>query len=291
MDKPVITQEIIELYDEYTHAPLPRRVFLSRLAALVGSTAAAAAILPYLGPNYARAAIVPADDARLETSHVTYPGPSGAVKAYLAKPKSGPAKMGGIIVIHENRGVNPHIEDVARRAALEGFVALAPDLASYMGGMPADADQARQAFAKMDRAVAVRDGVAAVAYLKGRPDSNGKVGAMGFCWGGGAVIRIATAAPDLNAAIVYYGDPPAAEEVSKIKAKMLMHYAALDRRIGAMVPGYETALKAANVSYTAYTYEGANHAFNNDTSGDRYHEPSAKLAWTRTVAFMKENLS
>jgi carboxymethylenebutenolidase len=289
--KPVITQEMIYLYDEYTHAPLPRRVFLRRLAALAGSTAAAMAILPYIETSRAAAAIIAADDARLDTSRITYPGSSGPVKAYLAKPKSGPAKMGSVIVIHENRGLSPHIEDVARRAALEGFVAVAPDLLSYQGGTPPSDDAAREAFAKMDRAIAVKDAAAAVAYLKGRPDSNGKVGAVGFCWGGGTVIRVAAIAPDLAAAVPFYGDPPPAAEVKNIKAKMLMHYAALDQRINAMVPAYEAALKEAKVAYTAYTYEGVNHAFHNDTAGERYGEAQAKLAWSRTVAFFKENLS
>jgi len=291
MKKPVITQAIIDLYDEYTHAPLPRRVFLTRLAALAGSTAAASAILPYIETSRAHAAIVAADDARLETAHVTYPGSSGPVKAYLAKAKQGAAKRGGIIVIHENRGVNPHIEDVARRAALEGFVAVAPDLLSYMGGTPADDDAARQAFAKMDRAIAVKDADAAIAYLKSRPDSNGKVGAVGFCWGGGTVNRMAASAPDLVAAAPFYGDPPPADDVKNIKAKLMLHYAALDNRINAMVPAYEAALKEAKIPYTMYTYEGVNHAFHNDTAGERYGEAAAKLAWSRTMAFFKENLS
>jgi carboxymethylenebutenolidase len=291
MPKPRITQEIIDLYDEYTHAPLPRRVFLTRLAALAGSAAAATAILPYIETSRAHAAMIAGDDARLEGSHITYPGASGPVKAYVAKAKAGPAKRGGLIVIHENRGLQPHIEDVARRAALEGFVALAPDLLSYQGGTPPDDDAARAAFAKMDRSVAVKDAAAAIAYLKGRPDSNGKVGAVGFCWGGGTVIRVAAAAPDLTAAAPFYGDPPPADEVKKIKAKMLMHYAGLDSRINGMVPAYEAALKEAGVPYAMYTYEGVNHAFHNDTAGERYNEAAAKLAWSRTMAFMKENLN
>ena len=291
MKKPVITQAIIDLYDEYTHAPLPRRVFLTRLAALAGSAAAASAILPYIETSRAQAAIIAADDVRLEGAHFTYPGVSGPVKAYVVKAKAGAAKRGGLIVIHENRGLSPHIEDVARRAALEGFVALAPDLLSFLGGTPPTDDGARDAFAKMDRAVAVKDAAAAVAYLKGRPDSNGKVGAVGFCWGGGTVIRIAATSPDLAAAVPFYGDPPPAEEVKRIKAMMLMHYAALDNRINAMVPAYEAALKEAKIPYTMYTYEGVNHAFHNDTAGERYGEAAAKLAWSRTMAFFKENLS
>ena len=291
MAKPVITQEMIYLYDEYTHAPLPRRVFLRRLAALAGSAAAATAILPYIETSRAAAAIVAANDARLEASHITYPGSSGPVKAYLVKAKEGPAKRGSVIVVHENRGLSPHIEDVARRAALEGFVALAPDLLSYQGGTPANDDDARAAFAKMDRSIAVKDAATAIAYLKGRPESNGKVGAVGFCWGGGTVNRVATSAPDLAAAAPFYGDAPPADDVKNIKAKLLLHYAALDDRINAGVPGYEAALKAANVSYTKYVYDGVNHAFHNDTAGERYGEAAAKLAWSRTMAFFKENLS
>jgi carboxymethylenebutenolidase len=292
MEKPVITQDIIDLYDEYTHAPLQRRVFLQRLAALAGSTAAATAILPYIETNRAQAAMVPANDARIEASHITYPGSSGQVKAYLAKPKGASGRLPAVLVIHENRGLTPHIEDVARRFALEGFVAMAPDMLSPQGGTPSnDDDKAREMFTKVDRTVAVRDGVAGVAFLKGRPDSNGKVGAVGFCWGGGTVNRIATSSPDLTAGVVYYGDPPAADEAKNIKAKMLAHYASLDSRINGMLPPWEAAVKTANVSYTAHMYEGANHAFNNDTAGERYHKPSADVAWGRTVAFFKQNLS
>ena len=288
---PAVTQEIIDLYDEYTHAPLPRRVFLTRLAGLAGGTAAAAAVLPLIEVNYAKAQMVAPTDARLEASPITYPGASGAVKAYLAKPKGAAGRMGGVIVIHENRGLAPHIEDVARRAALEGFVAVAPDLLSMLGGTPPGDDAAREAFGKIDRAMAVRDSVAAIAYLKGRPDSNGKVGAVGFCWGGGTVNRIAVAAPDLAAAAVFYGDVPPAADVKKIKAKLLLHYAGLDQRINSGVPAFEAALKEAGVSYRKHDYPNVNHAFHHEGAGARYNADAARLAWNRTAAFFKANLS
>jgi carboxymethylenebutenolidase len=288
---PVVTQEIIDLYDEYTHAPLQRRVFLTRLAGLAGGTAAAAAILPLIEVNYARAQMVAPTDARLDAGRINYPGASGAVKAYLAKPKSAAGRSGGVIVIHENRGLTPHIEDVARRAALEGFVALAPDLLSMHGGTPPGDDAAREAFSKIDRAMAVRDAVAAIAFLKGRPDSNGKVGAMGFCWGGGTVNRIAASAPDLTAAAVFYGDVPSAEDAKKIKAKLLLHYAGLDQRINSGVPAFEAALKEAGVTYEKHDYPGVNHAFHNEGAGERYNAEAARLAWQRTAAFFKANLS
>jgi carboxymethylenebutenolidase len=281
---------IIRLYDEYTHRPLERRVFLERLATLAGGTAAASVLLPLIENNYARAALVDPGDARLTTGSVTYKGASGDVRAYVASPKAGAAKRGGVIVIHENRGLNPHIEDVARRAALEGFTALAPDLLSPLGGTPANEDAARDANGKLDVAMAVRDLVAAVAYLKGRPDAAGPVGAVGFCSGGGLTNQLAVHAPDLAAAAPFYGPVPDAADATKIKAKLLLHYAGLDDRINAGIPGYETALKAAGVSYEKFIYEGANHAFHSDTAGERYNKAAADLAWSRTMAFFKANL-
>jgi carboxymethylenebutenolidase len=281
---------IIRLYDEYTHRPLERRVFLERLATLAGGTVAASALLPLIENNYARAALVDPGDARLTTGTVTYKGASGDVRAYVASPKAGAAKRGGVIVIHENRGVNPHIEDVARRAALEGFTALAIDFLSPLGGTPANEDAAREIFAKLDRASTIQNAVAAVAYLKGRPDAAGPVGAVGFCWGGGMTNQLAVHAPDLAAAAPFYGPVPDAADAAKIKAKLLLHYAGLDDRINAGIPDYETALKAAGVSYEKFIYEGANHAFHNDTAGERYNKAAAELAWSRTMAFFKANL-
>ncbi|MBV8534293.1 MAG: dienelactone hydrolase family protein [Alphaproteobacteria bacterium] len=281
---------IIRLYDEYTHSPLPRRVFLERLVILAGSATAANALLPLLENNYAQAAIVEPTDARLETSRLTYKGAVGDVRAYLATPKGGASKRAGVIVVHENRGLNPHIEDVARRAALEGFTALAPDLLSSTGGTPADEDAARVAIEKLGRTAATPDLVAAVAYLKGRADAAGPVGAVGFCWGGGMVNQLAVQEPGLAAAAPFYGLVPAAEDVPKIKAKVQAHYAGNDERIDAGIPGFETALKAAGVSYEIFVYPGAEHAFHNDTNGARYNKAAAELAWSRTVAFFKANL-
>ena len=281
-------QKIIELYDEYTHAPLDRRVFLERLAALTGSIAAAMAALPLL-ENRAVAAVVAPDDARVTASTSEFPGQGGTVKGYLAKPASG-SKFGAVVVIHENRGLNAHIEDVTRRLAVAGFLALAPDLLSPVGGTPANEDQARDMIGKLDMAATVANAVAAVAFLRGHADGNGKVGAVGFCWGGGLVNQMAVNDPTLNAAVAYYGRQPDAADVPKIKAPLLLHYAGLDTRIDEGIPAYKAALDKAGVSYQIYMYEGANHAFNNDTSAERYNAEAAKLAWDRTLAFFAEKL-
>ncbi len=281
---------ILKLYDEYTHAPLPRRVFIERLAALCGSTAAAMALLPLLDSNYANAATVPADDARVATSWVTYKGASGDVKAYVATPRSGAAKRPGVIVVHENRGLTPHIQDVTRRVALAGFTGLGVDLLSSLGGTPADEDKARELFAKIDRNTVHLDAVAAVAYLESRPDASGPVGAVGFCFGGQIVNQIATAAPSLDAAVPFYGRQPPASDVPKIKAKLLLHYAGNDDGINGGIAAYEAALKANGVTYEQHVYPGVEHAFHNDTSAARYNQAAAELAWTRTIAFFKVTL-
>lgn len=282
-------QRIIDLYDAYTHLPLPRRVFLDRLSQLAGGTAAAVALLPVL-ENRAVAAVVPADDGRLETSHVTFPGATGPMKAYRARPK-GTGKLPAVVVVHENRGLNGHIEDIARRLAVAGFLALAVDGLSPLGGTPADEDAARDLFGRLDRDKTIANYVAAVRWLKSNPESTGKVGIVGFCWGGGMVNQVAVHAPELDAAVAYYGAVPKAAEVPKIKAPLLLHYGALDSRINASKPDYEAALKAAGKTYTMYVYEGANHAFNNDTSPARFNKAAAELAWGRTVAFFKRYLA
>jgi carboxymethylenebutenolidase len=285
----MIDQKIIDLYDEYTHAPLDRRVFLMRLAQLTGSTAAAVALVPLLEANQARAAIVSPDDQRLETGRMTHPGATGDIKAYMARPK-GAAKLPAVIVIHENRGLNAHIEDVTRRVALEGFLALGPDLLSPAGGTPENEDTAREMIGKLDSQQTVQNLVAAVAFLAQHANGNGKVGAMGFCWGGGMVGELAVNAPDLDAAVVYYGRQPKTAEVDKIKAPLLLHYAGMDARINEGIPAFEEALKKANKTYILHMYDGAQHAFNNDASAARYNKPAAEQAWGRTIAFMKENL-
>ena len=282
-------QRIIELYDEYAHAPLDRRVFLDRLAALAGGAAAAAALLPLLEIKRAEAAVVAPDDPGVKAAYVSYPGKSGPVRGYVARPAAG-TNLGAVLVIHENRGLNAHIEDVARRLALAGFVALAPDLLSAAGGTPADEDKARDMIQKLDRPVALADAVAGIAWLRTQPDVNGKVGAVGFCWGGGMVNQLAVADPTLDAAVAYYGAQPNAADAAKIKAPLLLHYAGLDERIDAGIPAYRAALDKAGVAYEVYIYEGANHAFNNDTSPARYDAKAAKLAWDRTIAFFTAKL-
>jgi carboxymethylenebutenolidase len=283
-------QRIIDLYDEYTHAPLDRRVFMARLAQLTGSTAAAMALVALLEANQARAALVAPDDQRLETGHSTYPGATGDVKAYTARPK-GASKLPMVIIIHENRGLNPHIEDVARRMALEGFLTLAPDLLSPMGGTPANEDTARDLIAKLDGQQTVQNLISAITFLETHAQGNGKVGAVGFCWGGGMVGELAVNAPALDAGVVYYGRQPKATEVEKIKAPLLLHYAGQDARINEGIPAFEEALKKSNKPYTLYIYEGAQHAFNNDTSEARYNKSAAERAWSSTIAFFKEHLT
>ena len=283
--------KIIALYDEYTHAPLPRRTFLERLATLAGGTAAAYALLPMLENDYARAAIVAPGDARLAIERVPIRLPGGEMRAYVAVPRAGPSKRAGVIVIHENRGLNAHIEDVARRVALAGFTAVGVDMLHAQGGTPSDEDRAREMIGKVDRGAAVADLAALVDWLRARPDANGRVGAIGFCWGGGMVNALAVAAPSLDAAVPFYGQVPAAGDVAKIRAKLLLHYAGNDPRINAGIEGYEAALKAAGVAYTVHVYAGAEHAFHNDTAGARYDEAAAKLAWTRTIAFLQAALT
>jgi carboxymethylenebutenolidase len=283
--------KIIALYDEYTHAPLPRRVFLERLVALAGSSAAAAALLPMLDNNYANAAVVEPNDSRIGAEVVRIALPGGTMAAYVATPKDGPARRGGIVVIHENRGLNPHIRDIARRLAVAGFTAAAVDMLYPQGGTPADEDKAREMFSRADRNAAVRDLAAVVDWMKARPDSNGKVGVVGFCWGGAMANLLATASPALVAAVPFYGSAPPTSDVAKIRAKLLIHYAGNDPRINASWPDYDAALKAANVDHRAFFYEGTEHGFNNDTAGARYNAAAADLAWKRTLAFFEANLT
>jgi carboxymethylenebutenolidase len=290
---PKITQEMIKLYDDYTHLTLDRRDFMRKLTALTGSGAAAAVVAPMLAASPARAAIVPEDDPRLKAEATTYPGAEGQTMAgYLVRPAEVEGKLPAVIVIHENRGLNPHIKDIARRMALEGFLALAPDFLTPAGGTPEDEDKARDMIGALDRAETTANAVATVAFLKNHEMSTGKVGVIGFCWGGGLVNQMAVnAGQDLAAAVAYYGQQPDPNDVSKIKAKLLLHYAGLDERIDAGIPAYEAALKAAHVDYQIFVYDGVNHAFNNDTSEARYNKPAADLAWSRTVEFLKKALA
>jgi carboxymethylenebutenolidase len=281
-------EKILDLYDSYAKGSLDRREFLKKLATLAGGTAAALALLPLLEGSYAEAQVIPKDDPRLYVEDIKYPGQTGDMFAHFARPK-GDAKLPGVIVIHENRGLNPHTRDVARRVALEGFLAVAPDACSPLGGTPEDVDAARAKMRELDHKSTEKNFVAAVKYLKTHPQSTGKVGCMGFCWGGGMTNQVAVNAPDLNAAVPFYGRQPAAEEVPKIKASVLCHYAGLDERINAGIKTFEEAMKKAGIEYKIYMYEGAAHAFFNDTS-TRYHKEAAQLAWERTIVFFKEKL-
>lgn len=291
MDKPQITQAMIDAYDDYTHLTLDRRRFMERLTALAGSGAAAAAIAPLLAANSASAEMIASNDARVDARDVVFGGSSGEMKGYLVRPKAATGPLGSVIVIHENRGLNPHIRDVARRMALAGFVALAPDFLSPSGGTPDNEDQAREMIGKLDPAVTVANAEASLKFLTELDGANGKVGAIGFCWGGGLVNRFATKSPELKAGVAYYGAQPPAEDVPAIKAAMMMHYGGLDERINAGIDAYRKALEAAGKTFEIHVYDGANHAFNNDTSAARYDRAAADLAWQRTVDFLRTNLA
>lgn len=289
--EPKITQTMIDAYDEYTHLTLDRRSFMQKLTALSGSAASAAAIAPLLAANSAQAEMIAPGDERLDASDITYPGAGGEMKGYLATPKNASGKLPAVIVIHENRGLNPHIRDVARRMALEGFVALAPDFLSPSGGTPGDEDKAREMIGGLDAAQTVENGKATVAFLSAYEAGNGNTGAMGFCWGGGLVNRLAVNAPDLKAGVAYYGAQAKAEDVPSIEAALMLHYAGLDERINAGIEDYRKALTDNGKEFTIHIYDGVNHAFNNDTSAARYDKAAADLAWGRTVEFFKEKLA
>lgn len=290
METPKITQAMINAYDEYTHLTLDRRRFMEKLTLLAGSGAAAAAIAPMLAASGAKAAMVEEMDARLTAEDITYPGAGGEMKGYLVVPKDAAGKLPGVIVIHENRGLNPHIRDVARRMALEGFVAHAPDFLSPQGGTPENEDKAREMFSTLDMGATVANGEATRAFLAAHEKVNGKVGAIGFCWGGGMVNRMAVASPELGAGVAYYGSQVPAEDVPKIKAPLMLHYAGLDERINAGIDAYRAALEKNGKTFEIFVYDGVNHAFNNDTSAARYDKAAADLAWSRTVEFSKKNL-
>ncbi len=259
------------------------------LTRLTGSTAAALAVLPFLEINYAKAETILQDDNRLAIEHITYPSNGVDMKAYVARPKK-KGKYPAIMVIHENRGLNPHIEDVTRRAALEGFLAIAPDALSPLGGTPADTDEARELFTKLYAAKTQTNFIDAFKYLKTRKDCNEKFGCIGFCWGGAMSNQLAANVPDLKVAIPFYGRQPEAADVPKIKATLQLHYGSLDERINAGIPAYEEALKKAGTKYELFIYEGAQHGFHNDTAPTRYNEVAAKLAWTRAIALFKQEL-
>lgn len=285
----IVDQRIINLYDRFTHGGMSRRDFLDRLTVLTGSSAIATALLPVLANDYAQAATVAENDPRLLSERITYDSPAGKIGGYLTRGKT-KGKRPAVIVIHENRGLNPHIQDIARRVALEGFLALAPDLLSVSGGTPPSDDAARDQHARTDQKKMFSAAVAAIGFTKSHAESTGNVGTVGFCFGGGMVNRMAVASPDLKAGVAYYGAQPAASDVPSIKAALLLHYAGLDERIDAGIPAYEAALKDNKKRYTIYTYPNVNHGFNNDTGGPRYDKAAADLAWSRTIAFLKQEL-
>lgn len=282
--------KIVDLYDEFKRGGLDRREFLRKLAALAGGTAAASALLPLLESRAEAAQSVPKDDPALRTEYIKYAGATGDIRAYSARPKDA-QKRPGVVVIHENRGLNPHIEDVARRVAKEGYLALAPDALSPFGGTPPNPDDARPLFQKLDTEANIKNFVAAVRYLKTDPQSTGKVACMGFCWGGGMTNQVAVHSPDLAAAVPFYGMQPAPADVPKIKAAMLIHYAGNDERINGGIPAFEEALKKAAIDYKIFMYPGAEHSFFNDTNPvPRYNKEAAELAWKRTLDFFKKKL-
>jgi carboxymethylenebutenolidase len=281
-----MTKKVNELYDEFRSGRVNRREFMKKLALATGGTAAAVIILP--GCNGAAASAQKSGSVSLINEFITYPGATGEMRAYLSMP-DGKKKLPGVIVIHENRGLVPHIQDVNRRMAMEGFIALAPDALSPVGGTPEDQDKGREMFGQLNREETVKNFVAAVKYLKTHPSSTGKVGCTGFCWGGAMTNQVAVNAPDLDAAAPYYGTTPAPEDVPKIKAPVMAHYAGNDERINSGIPAFEEALKLAGIEYQIFIYEGTEHGFNNDT-GTRHNKEAADLAWSRTVEFFREKL-
>jgi carboxymethylenebutenolidase len=282
-----VDRRIIDLYNEYVHTALPRREFLTRLTKIAGGVAAATSVLALLEPNYAQARQVEPDDKRLKTEKIEFNGPNGAVKAYVARPKKlgRGDKVAGVLVIHENRGLNEHIEDVARRTALAGYVAIAPDGLSVAGGAPADQEAARDLFTKTDGARIAGDVLAAVPWLAADASSNGKIGVVGFCYGGGLALRAAIEAVGVDCAVAFYGRQLSAEDTKRLKVPVLLHYAGSDERVNAGIPEFRAALDAQGVPYSLNMYPGTQHGFHNDSSEARYNEPAAKLAWQRTLDF------
>jgi len=283
-------KKISKLYDDFQCGRIERRDFIRKLSVLTGGTAAAMGLLPFLNSQSAYASALSLEDEDILSEFITYPGASGEVTALLSRPK-GETKLPAVIVIHENKGLQPHIQEVNKRMAKEGFLAIAPDALSPLGGTPKeDVDAARTKMRELDGAQTTKDFVAAVKYLNTHPLSSGKVGCTGFCWGGAMTNQVAVSAPDLDAAVPYYGRQPAAEDVPKIKAAIMAHYAWEDERINAGIEAFEKSLKEAGIEYQIFVYEGAQHGFNNDSNPSRYHKEAAQLAWKRTIGFFKEKL-
>lgn len=283
--------EVLKLFDQYVHGLLSRRGFLQGATKYATGAVTAEVLLAQLSPNFAHAQQIKPSDARIEASYIELPSPHGygTLRGYLVKPAGAKGKLPTVLVVHENRGLNPHIEDITRRLALDNFIAFAPDALFPLGGYPGDEDKARELFPKLDQTKTRADFLAAADYLKKLPQGNGRVGAVGFCYGGGVSNFLATQLPDLGAAVPFYGAQPPQDQVARIKAPLLLQYAANDERINAGWPAYEAALKQAQVKYEAHVYPGTQHGFNNDTT-PRYDEAAAKLAWQRTVAFFNQHL-
>lgn len=292
INKEDIKQELFDLYDDYAHNRLDRRGFMQKLSTHAVGGLTVTSLMSFLMPDYKTAIQVKAEDPRLESGYVNYPSPKGGgmIKALLSKPVDAKGKLGGIVVVHENRGLNPYIEDVARRAALAGFISIAPDALTPLGGYPGNDDQGRELQSKRDKNEMLEDFIAAYYYLRSLKNCNGKVGVVGFCFGGGIANMMAVRIPDLAAAVPFYGAQPAAGEVPKITAPLLLHYAGLDTRVNEGWPAYEAALKANGKEYTAYIYPNVNHGFHNDST-PRYDKAAAELAWKRTIDFFNEKLN
>jgi carboxymethylenebutenolidase len=284
-------QELLNLFDKYVHGAIDRRGFLDGASKFAVGGMTAAMLLDALNPRFAEAQQVPQDDKRLKAEYLEYPSPQGTgkMRGYFVRPAAAAGKIPGVLVVHENRGLNPHIEDIARRLALENFVTFAPDALTPLGGYPGEEDKARELFQKLDQTKTREDFVAAAGFLKSRPECTGKVGVVGFCYGGSISNMLATRVPDLAGAVPFYGGQPKPEDVPNIKAPLLIHYAENDERVNAGWPAYEAALKANGVRYEAHFYPGTQHGFNNNTT-PRYDEAAAKLAWSRTVDFFKKYL-
>jgi carboxymethylenebutenolidase len=284
-------QDLLILFDAYVHGDIDRRGFLDRAAKFAVGGMTAGMLLDALAPKFAEAQQVPKDDKRLKTEYVEYDSPNGngKMRGYLVRPANAAGKLPGILVVHENRGLNPHIEDVARRLGLENYMAFAPDALFPLGGYPGDEDKARELFPKLDQAKTREDFVTATQWLMKRPDCTGKVGVVGFCWGGQMSHYLATRVPELAAAVPFYGPAPAPAEAAKVKTPLLVHFAETDGRVNNAWPPYEAALKERNIPHEAHTYPGTQHGFNNDTT-PRYNPEAAKLAWTRTLDFFKKHL-
>lgn len=284
-------QDLLILFDAYVHGDIDRRGFLDRAAKFAVGGMTAGMLLDALAPRFAEAQVVPQDDKRLKTEYVEFDSPQGSGKArgYLARPAGAAGKLPAVLVVHENRGLNPHIEDITRRLALDNFMAFAPDALFPLGGYPGDEDKARELFPKLDQTKIRQDFVAATHWLMKRPDSTGKVGVVGFCYGGAMANNLATLVPELAAAVPFYGSAPNPADVPKIKAALLIHFAETDQRVNASFPAYKEALEANKVRYEAHTYPGTQHGFNNDTT-PRFHAEAAKLAWSRTVEFFEKHL-